>query len=57
MHLIPSLSHVIVSSSCYKFSGNKWRQFVVDIDHYDILRWDVNETSSNVNFLDLSIEP
>ena len=38
------------------FSENEWRQFEVDSDDYDIFKWDVNEPSSSINFLDLTIE-
>ena len=37
------------------FSVDEWSQFQVNIDDFGIFRWDVNESSSSANFLDLTI--
>ena len=37
------------------FSTDEWNKFQTDIDDFGILRWEVNEPSFSVNFLDLTI--
>ena len=39
-----------------RFSGNKWKEFEVHIENFGILRWEIDEPSSSVDFFDLTIE-
>ena len=38
------------------FTNDEWTEFKKDIDDFGILRWNVDEPSKSVDFLDLTVE-